>query len=194
MVAVCSATAFQQLSSAQGAFAAADSVVAGHRTVVNEVHMSDQGNNQGAVLRDRFSQQARQVIFFARLELSAHPASRIEPEHIVMGILRVDPMLISANLARDWTTERVETSLTLPAAPGLSALPEHVEVPVSPSVLALLRRAVVTADQLGSREVQPRHLLVALLDDESLPVVNLLREAGVSREVILEGLKGRPER
>ena len=72
------------------------------------------------------------------------------------------------------------------------ALREDVDVPLSPAVGNLLRRAVLLADQLGMDYVEPRLLLAALLEDESQGVAILLREAGVDRARILESLKKPP--
>ena len=42
---------------------------------------------------ERYTEKARRVIFFARYEASQFGASQIEPEHILMGIIREDRKL-----------------------------------------------------------------------------------------------------
>jgi ATP-dependent Clp protease ATP-binding subunit ClpA len=182
-----------QASRAQGASPISDRFTAAQG--IAEVGMSERVDEQpdprlSGILRDRLSQQAVRVLYYARLELSLHPRRSIEPEHVLLGILRVEPTAVSTYLAGDWTIERVETALKLPAA-GANAMPEHVEIPFSPAVMAALRRAVLTADELESSPIQPGHLLAALLEDESLAVVKLLRQAGITRALVLDFVKSR---
>jgi ATP-dependent Clp protease ATP-binding subunit ClpA len=141
------------------------------------------------MILDRFSPSSKLVVFYARRELSTHPSKSLEPEHIVLGIIRVEPTAITTYLASDWSLERVESALKLSPEQDAAVVPEHVEVPFSPPVEVVLRRAVVVADQLGRERVEPRHLLIALLEDESQSVTKMLHEAGLYRQRILESLR-----
>jgi ATP-dependent Clp protease ATP-binding subunit ClpC len=42
---------------------------------------------------ERYSELARQVIFFARMEAGETGATSIDTEHVLIGILAVDPEL-----------------------------------------------------------------------------------------------------
>ena len=42
---------------------------------------------------ERYTQHARRVIFFARYEASQFGSSLIEPEHLLLGLLREDAEL-----------------------------------------------------------------------------------------------------
>jgi len=42
---------------------------------------------------DRFTEQARQVIFFARYEASSLGSESIETEHLLLGVVRQDKLL-----------------------------------------------------------------------------------------------------
>jgi ATP-dependent Clp protease ATP-binding subunit ClpA len=140
------------------------------------------------VVVTRFSQPARIVLFHARREVSVSRGAVIEPEHVVLGVLRADKSLIAARLKADWTLERVRSELKGQLTSAGQALPVHVEVPVAPAVRALIFRAAEIADRLGHRDIEPDHLLAALLQDETSSAGRVLRDSGISLDAILEGL------
>lgn len=88
-------------------------------------------------------------------------------------------------------TERIESALTRQlASAGTGPLtPEHIEVPFSPAVRTLLSAAALIADELGSKTIDPLHLLVALLKDEGSSVAQLRRDGGASAAAILAKLR-----
>jgi ATP-dependent Clp protease ATP-binding subunit ClpA len=149
--------------------------------------MQERGDDPGAVVR-RFSQPARIVLFHTRRELSLSRGVQIEPEHVALGVLRASGSLIAAHLKADWTLERVRAELKGQLTSGGPAVPVEVEVPIAPAVRALIFRAAEIADRLGHRDIEPGHLLAALLQDETSSAARVLRDSGISSESILEGL------
>jgi ATP-dependent Clp protease ATP-binding subunit ClpC len=143
------------------------------------------------VIVNRFSQPARIVLFHARREVSVSRGAAIESEHVVLGVLRADKSLIAAQLKADWTVERVRSELKGQLTSLERALPMDVEVPIAPVVRALILRAAEIADRLGHRDIEPAHLLAALLQDETSSGGRVLREAGISSDSILAGLTRR---
>lgn len=141
------------------------------------------------VVRERFSHDTWLVLICARSEFSLHPTTTLQPEHIIVGILSVDPAIISAHFAPDWTVERLRLALNLPAREDSRILPEDMDVPISPAVMSMLSLAVTKADELGERYLRPQHLLLALLANQTQPVVQLLREAGVTPQAVLDSLR-----
>ncbi len=49
---------------------------------------------------ERYTEKARRVIFFARYEASQFGAQAIEPEHILLGLMREDKVLTSRFIDR----------------------------------------------------------------------------------------------
>jgi hypothetical protein len=43
---------------------------------------------------ERYNDEARRALFFARMELSELGGNAIEPEHLILGILRADARAI----------------------------------------------------------------------------------------------------
>ena len=149
--------------------------------------MTTRGDDLNVVVT-RFSQPARIVLFHARREVSLGRGAVIEPEHVVLGVLRADKSLIAAQLKADWTVERVRSELKGQLTSLERALPMDVEVPIAPVVRALILRAVEIADRLGHRDIEPGHLLAALLQDETSSAGRVLRDSGISSDSILQGL------
>lgn len=130
--------------------------------------MTGQPNSLDAALR-RFSHRALLVLFHARRELSLRPRAALEPEHVLLGILRTDLTLITAHLPTDPNAVQLESVLLQQVASTRAPLPEHIEVPLAPSVRAFLAQAAAVADELRSDDVEPGHLLIALLRDATSP-------------------------
>ncbi|MFX4485953.1 Clp protease N-terminal domain-containing protein, partial [Acinetobacter baumannii] len=81
---------------------------------------------------ERYTEKARRVIFFARYEAAQFGAPAIEPEHLLLGLLREDKGLTQRFLARSQMSveairrdieartmmrEKISTSVELPLAP-----------------------------------------------------------------------------
>ena len=81
---------------------------------------------------ERYTEKARRVIFFARYEASQFGAPAIEPEHLLLGLMREDKTLTGRFFPRAQITiesirreiesrtllrERIPTSVELPLAP-----------------------------------------------------------------------------
>ncbi|MBA2646884.1 MAG: Clp protease N-terminal domain-containing protein, partial [Pyrinomonadaceae bacterium] len=49
---------------------------------------------------ERYTEKARRVIFFARYEASQFGAPAIEPEHLLLGLMREDKTLTARFLQR----------------------------------------------------------------------------------------------
>ena len=87
---------------------------------------------------ERYTEKARRVIFFARYEASQFGAPAIEPEHLLLGLMREDKTLTGRFFPRAQVSiesirkeiegrtllrEKISTSVELPPAPGNQARP-----------------------------------------------------------------------
>src|SRR4029077_20844812 len=105
---------------------------------------------------ERYTEKARRVVFFARYEASQYGAKEIATEHLLLGLMREDRMLMNqflgpkagrvdlrADMAREITRgERVSTS---------------VEMPLSAEGKKVLTRAGEEAQRMGRRQVSTEH-------------------------------------
>lgn len=112
---------------------------------------------------ERYTEQARRSLFFARFETSALGGTSIEPAHLLLGLLR-EPAgravlrLQAAGVAVDELRATLERENTAAEKLGTS-----VEVPFSIEVEKMLRLAAQEADALLSLAVDDEHLLLGVL-------------------------------
>ncbi len=137
---------------------------------------------------ESFSREARQALAFARREAGRllHPA--IEPEHILLGILRADDCQ-AASLIRqreadpDLVRLEVERMIRTPAPPRLA-----LDIPFSPRSEDFLAQVDSIRHSLGHDQIRTIHLLLAMTGDTSLPVCAILARHGVTIRAVLERL------
>jgi hypothetical protein len=118
---------------------------------------------------DRFTEKARRSIFFARYEASTHPTSFIEPEHLLLGVLRE-----YSELARRAPVEEFRTRIAEKLPRG-ETVATSVDMPLSKEAQRALSRGAQEADRLGHRNIECGHLVLGLIH-ESTFVAELLKE------------------
>ncbi|MGH9237664.1 MAG: Clp protease N-terminal domain-containing protein [Vicinamibacterales bacterium] len=139
---------------------------------------------------DHYTQRSITVLYHARAEVTAAAARSIEPNHILIGILRADSALVRERMREDWTVERLITTITV-HNPGVQPLDESIGVPMSMAGGRLLMRAFDIAETLGETKIRPAHILLAFLDDVTGNFSELLNGVGIERNDVLETLKHR---
>lgn len=137
---------------------------------------------------ERFVEETRRTLFFARVEAHERGGAAIELEHVVLGILRAAPDSV-LRFTNSHTTAGSLASACAAHVSGGPKLPTSHELAFTPAVKTMLFQAVSQSEALGQRFVRPEHLILALLDDERTPVYHLLRDAGVDRAKISEFLR-----
>src|SRR5512142_1989947 len=96
---------------------------------------------------ERYTERARQCIFFARYEASQFGIPYIEAEHILLGILRADAGLRRSLFSTDEAVEALRERFK-PPAPG-ERVSTSVDLPVSKQGRRIMAQAEKEADQLG---------------------------------------------
>jgi ATP-dependent Clp protease ATP-binding subunit ClpA len=110
---------------------------------------------------DRYTADARQVIFLARYEASRLGASELAADHLWLGLLRQSPKLIRRH-APQVTADIVQSRLPAldPEAPRVSMT---VELPLSAEAAEALAGAAALADSHGQTYITPEYLILALV-------------------------------
>jgi len=139
---------------------------------------------------ERYSESARRALFFARYELTEFGGAAIEPEHLVLGVLRARPGAIGrfARAPEEALRHRIADSLSKPGK-----LATSVEVPFSASTKEVLERTRTEADDLKNRWIVPEHLILSVVVKTSGEATRALHDAGVEANAIREYLRNRPE-
>ena len=135
---------------------------------------------------ERYSEKSRRVVFFARYEAAQLGGRAIEPEHLLLAIIKEDPLLAQGVLpgGEDGGAEirkRIEAAMGHEPKAGAS-----VDLPVSSSGKKVMRIAADEAEKAGDQLIEPKHLMLGLLLDEGSRSSEILRQNGVTAELILQ--------
>ena len=128
---------------------------------------------------ERYTEQARRVIFFARYETSQFGAEQIEPEHFLLGLYRQDPGLMK-RLIPDTTGETVRAQIERDA-PRRQKISTSTDMPLSHPVKRILAYGAEEAERMGHLHIGTEHLLLGLLR-EPTSASRILESLGVTIE------------
>ncbi len=123
---------------------------------------------------EQYTQHARRVIFFSRYEASQFGSSLIEPEHLLLGLLRED-----AELRKRVDSERTR-ALIEAAMPPAQKISTTVDLPLAESAKKVLAYAAEEAERLSHRHFGTRHLLLGLLRADKSLAQDILHQSGFS--------------
>lgn len=128
---------------------------------------------------ERYTEQARRTIFFARYEASQLGSPYIESEHLLLALCREDPALRKL-VSLDAIRNRVEALGNRREKTSTS-----VDLPVSQEVKRIFAYGAEESERLRSRVINCLHLALGILREEKCVAAELLRELGVDREALL---------
>lgn len=139
---------------------------------------------------ERFDEPARRTLFCALLALREHGGTHIQPDHVVLGIIRSDRWVIRRFTLTDEALETLRTRLET----GISGRPKYPEEHgrFSGATINALERAVIEAEDLQDREIRPEHLLLGVLIKTSGAAADALHAAGVHAAAIRQFLQSPP--
>jgi|SRR5579859_757776 len=136
---------------------------------------------------ERYTQEARRAIFFARYEAQQFGSKRIEAAHLLLGLLhdRQSSANLLFGLDKHANNFRLKIEQKLPPT---EPLPKTAELGLSNSNKRVLAYTAEEADQLGSHPIDSQHLVLGLLRENEPLTASLLSEAGVeltsAREIV----------
>jgi len=142
-----------------------------------------------------YSEGARRAIFFARYEASYAGSRVIEPEHLLLGILREAGKAAGSFLdagAAQAISESVRAQLFVLKRNLFSG-----DLPLSQECKRILLNSSREAEQL-KHNVGVEHLLLGILREENSKAAEILRQQGVEfnamREKLLDSSRREPDR
>jgi hypothetical protein len=125
---------------------------------------------------ERYTEQARRVIFFSRYEASTFGSESIETEHILLGLLREDRALRNQlqNQGREQIRKSVEEH-----TPAREKISTSVDLPISEDVKRALAYANQESLEFHHKVIDSGHLILGLLRLENCYAAELLRQHGI---------------
>jgi len=139
---------------------------------------------------ERYTEQARRTIFFARYEASQLRSLWIEPVHLLLGLLREDALLrrMLSEVQREEIRKHVEQNFM-----GTEQVSTSVDLPLSHPAKRALDRARDAADEAGGHgPIDSAHLLLGVLRIGDAPILELLQQQGIDERKVKERMKGLP--
>ena len=136
---------------------------------------------------ERYTEQARRVLFFARYEASNYGSQCIESEHLLLGLLREDRALGKWFPGREDVEPEIRAEIEKRTTPR-ERISTSVEVPLAAECKRILVLAAESADRLGHRRVETEHLLIGILRVEESMAAQLLTARGIKLGPIQEQL------
>jgi ATP-dependent Clp protease ATP-binding subunit ClpC len=126
---------------------------------------------------ERWDEQARRSIFFARAEASNFGSSWIDTEHLLLGIMHEDFHLRKELPGRAIDQIRAEIERLTPSP--RSGIPTLVDMPLSTASKRALAFAADEVERSGNRLLNPGHLVLGLLRVTDCMAADLLRLGGI---------------
>ena len=150
---------------------------------------------------DQFSDRARMVIFLARVVAGYRAASEICNEHLLEGIIREDaptrllpPYSVGIDgvpphhaFFADSTATELLAELKL-LSPNRDPIQTSVDMAVSSGLGRTLNEAVALANDLRSTNIEPLHLLAAIIHCDA-DICERLNRHGVRLDAVLAAIR-----
>jgi ATP-dependent Clp protease ATP-binding subunit ClpA len=133
---------------------------------------------------ERYTEKARRVIFFGRLEASRFGSPYIESEHLLLGLVHEDLELVNLCVTQPSIDETFRELIRAHTPQG-PAIPTSTDLPLSNESKRILTYAAEEAQGLGHHHIGTEHLLLGLLREEGCFAARLLRERGA----VLKGVR-----
>jgi ATP-dependent Clp protease ATP-binding subunit ClpA len=129
---------------------------------------------------ERYTERARRVIFFGRYEASSFGSDYIEPEHLLLAILREDKAV--RTLLGDGGAENIQKKIEAFFGPPKFQASTAVDMPLSHPSKRILAYGAKEAELLGHHYIGVIHLALGLLRESESFAAKLLRKAEIDRE------------
>src|SRR5687768_275609 len=138
---------------------------------------------------NRFTEKSQEAVVRAQQLAEELNHSQVEPEHLFAALLQQEEGLVPQILQRVGANPRdllQQVQAELDRSPKVSG--SGVQVGISPRLRKVLVRAHDEIQQFRDEYVSAEHLLLALIETGGGTVDRILRQAGVTRETLLQAL------
>jgi ATP-dependent Clp protease ATP-binding subunit ClpC len=125
---------------------------------------------------ERYREDARRAIYFARWEAQQSGSPYIEEEHIFLGLTHDADSKANQLFALSIHAENLRTQSAAQTSIKSST---SVDLPLSNPSKRVLAHAAEEADRLGSKPIGTEHLLLGLLRENKSSVPETLATAGI---------------
>jgi ATP-dependent Clp protease ATP-binding subunit ClpC len=133
---------------------------------------------------EKYTEKSRQAIFFARYEACQTGSEYIETEHLLLGLLRTDEPL-AQRLLKPESVESIPSQIHERYA-GRARLLASADLPLSKECKNVLVHGDKESRSRHDRHIEPHHLLLGLLREETCEAAKIMREHGLTLSYLEE--------
>jgi Clp amino terminal domain, pathogenicity island component len=127
---------------------------------------------------ERYTEGARRTIFFARYEASNFGSTRIEPQHILLGLLREDVALFESLRPKVSYRSVHQETTALTSLEGKRRVSTSADLSLDDESKRVLKFAAEEADRLNHDHIGTEHLLLGLLREGKSRTAKILKDHG----------------
>ena len=135
----------------------------------------------------RYTLKAKEALFFSRYEARQLGSRTIEPEHVVLGLMRVSQTLKHKLIDPTLSIQRARLEFW-PDRSAATPLSSVERAPLSAAAARVFQAAVEEADAGHYQNVGVAHLLIGVLCDADSDASRLLTRAGMSLDWVRENI------
>ena len=136
---------------------------------------------------ERYTENARRVIFFARYEASQFGSPYIEAEHLLLGLMR-EAKALAMRFFHGISAEGIYKQVELHTIVR-EKIATSVDLPLTSECKRILAHAADEAEKLGQKHIGTEHLLLGILREEESFAAQLVRQSGCTLDEVREWLK-----
>ncbi len=140
---------------------------------------------------EKYTENARRVIFFARYEATQFGGTKIESEHLLLGLLKENRDLIR-RFAPDWKSIDSMLKEISTRASIAEKLPATVDLPLSDECKRILAYAADEAKRLSHDHIGPEHFLLGMMRERESVAAQILNAHGFTVPVLRQHAAHRP--
>jgi ATP-dependent Clp protease ATP-binding subunit ClpC len=126
---------------------------------------------------EKYTEKARRVIFFARYEAGHFGSLAIEPEHLLLGLLREDKELASRLSKVEDIRKEIEARTPIREKAG-----DSEDMPFSEESKRILENASNESERHSHPHISMEHILLGFLREEKSFAAEILKKHGLDPE------------
>jgi ATP-dependent Clp protease ATP-binding subunit ClpC len=136
---------------------------------------------------EKYSEKASRVIYFSRREAGEAGAIAIDTVHLLLGLLREDEDRFKRLTGVPNLSIIVRGRLEAPLR-NEYRVPESVDIPIATEYREVLLQAADEARMLSCTNIEPEHLLLAILRMKECLAANILVSIGLTYDALQEAI------
>lgn len=130
---------------------------------------------------ERYTEDARRVIFFGRYEASNLGCPYIEAEHLLLGLVREQRRMVQGLLPALPDLSELHAEIAA-RSPGKQKISTSVDLPLSNESKKILAYAAEEAEHVQDHFIRCQHLLLGMVREDTCFAAELLKRYGAELE------------